>query len=567
MQSLPLQLTSTFSIRLSLMRSPKSRCLRRTTSSPGTTRSERVRAALLILSSVLASSASAQQSTTTCAGSPATTGYFEGIAVSKHAGTLKVSLNLGCKDGQAFGEFFTPVGKFGVTTTRTTERGILVAFGSGSDTGTVDLAAARGDTLQGQFVFGDASGPVTLVRIGETRTAGYDKPSLAVTTNQWREDLRYLATELPKQHANAFHHLTRNAFDSAVAKADSELARGTNGDEAYVAIDRIANAIGDGHTYVALPEDTIARVPIDIRLFGDQYRVVAAPTEYEQAIGARVVRVNDVPIEQAVARLRPLTPAAETKMLGDIRIEDFLTMGMLLHGVGIIPDRNTITYTLKPERGKELTLTLHGASTDAATNVKRVTAFRSRPMYMQDRNSGLWCEALRQSKTLYCSFRSYDNLPANASQLLSTINQTDPNKLVIDMRFNYGGDYTLGEKYLIEPLRAIPSINRRGHLFVLISPYTFSAGMSNAAQFRSQTNAILAGQSIGERPNSYQEVREFQLPNSHLIVRVSTKYYEFAPNRENIVRPDVQIPRTWRDYKAGRDAVLDWVEAYHSINL
>jgi hypothetical protein len=29
------------------------------------------------------------------------------------------------------------------------------------------------------------------------------------------------------------------------------------------------------------------------------------------------------------------------------------------------------------------------------------------------------------------------------------------------------------------------------------------------------------GQSIGERPNSYQEPRQFILPNSHLVVRYS----------------------------------------------
>jgi hypothetical protein len=33
------------------------------------------------------------------------------------------------------------------------------------------------------------------------------------------------------------------------------------------------------------------------------------------------------------------------------------------------------------------------------------------------------------------------------------------------------------------------------------------------------TNAILVGESIGERPNTFQEPREFTLPNSRLVVR------------------------------------------------
>jgi hypothetical protein len=51
-----------------------------------------------------------------------------------------------------------------------------------------------------------------------------------------------------------------------------------------------------------------------------------------------------------------------------------------------------------------------------------------------------------------------------------------------------------------------------------------------------------------------------RLPNSHLIVRVSTQYYKFAVGDENLIRPDKEIDATWEDYKAGRDAVLDWVQ-------
>jgi hypothetical protein len=69
---------------------------------------------------------------------------------------------------------------------------------------------------------------------------------------------------------------------------------------------------------------------------------------------------------------------------------------------------------------------------------------------------------------------------------------------------------------------------------------------------------VRSSQTIGEKPNSYQEPRQFRLPNSHLIVRVSTRYYEFRKDGENAVRPDKTITPTWADLKAGRDPVLDW---------
>src|ERR1022692_2809502 len=99
----------------------------------------------------------------------------------------------------------------------------------------------------------------------------------------------------------------------------------------------------------------------------------------------------------------------------------------------------------------------------------------------------------------------------------------NPDKLVIDLRQNSGGDYTVGERWLIHPIRELASINRKGHLFVLVGAVTFSAAMNNAAQFRSQTAALLVGQTIGEKPNSYAEPRNMTLPNSHLTVRYSTR--------------------------------------------
>jgi hypothetical protein len=83
--------------------------------------------------------------------------------------------------------------------------------------------------------------------------------------------------------------------------------------------------------------------------------------------------------------------------------------------------------------------------------------------------------------------------------------------------------------------------------------------MSNSAHFRSQTNAILVGQQIGEKPNSYQEAREKKLANSRWTVRYSVKFYKFVENDENLLRPDQEIIPSWDDYKSARDPVLDWV--------
>jgi hypothetical protein len=45
------------------------------------------------------------------------------------------------------------------------------------------------------------------------------------TKEEWRRDLRYFATELPKRHKNLFHSTSREAFDRAVAELDAATTR------------------------------------------------------------------------------------------------------------------------------------------------------------------------------------------------------------------------------------------------------------------------------------------------------------------------------------------------------
>jgi hypothetical protein len=94
---------------------------------------------------------------------------------------------------------------------------------------------------------------------------------------------------------------------------------------------------------------------------------------------------------------------------------------------------------------------------------------------------------------------------------------------------------------------------------VLIGPRTFSAAMANAAHFRKRTKAILGGQPVGEKPNSYQEAREMVLPNSRWIARYSVKFYRFVNGGENSLLPDQEVAESWADFEAGRDPVMEWV--------
>lgn len=488
------------------------------------------------------------------------TGYFQGTAHSMQAGTLAAALNLRCADGEYEGELTTPVGIFAVKDGSFESGKLSLQLEQHGNTVRVE-AALEGVMLQGSFRAGDDAGPFEVRRTGEARMPGFEAPTLQLTKEQWLEDLKFLASELEEKHGNAFHYVSREKFKSEVAALERQLDH-LDGDGVYVGLDRLANMIGDGHTYVMLPPDS-ADFPIDFRWIGGEYRVVAVAPGNEKALGSRVVKIQDTPIARARELLRQVTPADETVSLADHRIEDFLSTGILLHGLGVIADRNVARYTLADASGRNSTLEIRAMPMEQRMKVEWIDAAKQRPLYRQRPGESFWYSYLPESKTVYCNFRGYDDLEKNAEGLFKKISEEKPDKLVIDLRQNGGGDYKKGQEYLIEPIRRLASINKKGHLFVIVGPYTFSAAMSNASHFRYQTAAILVGEPIGEKPNSYQEARQSNLPNSHLMLHYSTQFYKFVESGENLIRPDHEIVPSWKDYKEGRDPVLQWILKYH----
>lgn len=479
------------------------------------------------------------------------TGRFDGSATSGQAGKLDVSLNLFCDHGTYKGTLDTPLGVYAVSS-GSFEGNLLKLSLSLNDTTIRVQAALANATLNGTFATPDDKGPLTLHRTGD---AIPPNPQTALTAQQWHQDLSFFARQLTKLHPDAFVNTPKPTFDAAVAELDARLDK-LNPDEIIVGFDHLANLIGDGHTYVKFPADQ-ANLPLDIERFGPDSRVVMVAPGYQQALGARVLAIQDTPLARAQEVAATITPVAETVGLRDLRVNAFLTIGMILHGLGITPSRDSARYLLADDDGKEFTVGFKALA--PGEEPKWIHAASVLPIAEQPVAGSAACTLLQPANTLYCNVRMILNLKEPSRQMFELINREHPDKVVIDLRQNGGGDYNLGLEYLIRPLMKNGTINRKGHLFVLIGPNTFSAAMSNAGQFRKLTNATLVGEPIGERPNSYQEPREFTLPNSHLIVRYSTRFYRFSDGKDNVIAPDKEITTSWSDYKAGHDTALEWI--------
>lgn len=430
-------------------------------------------------------------------------------------------------------------------------------FDSGASLGTLHLTS-KGATLGGIVDLGIDRGTIALKKAGPPMGPEALKPTMNLTPAQWRADLHFLAAELPKRHANAFFLISRTAFNSEVAALDRRIET-ANSDEIYVGLQQIVKSIGDGHTGMGSAPPDRRVMPIEFAKFGNDFRVFAVGQGLDQALGTRLLKVGGMPVAEVWQRALTMTSQGELMELRRENALVYLSRGYALHGLGIIPDRNHAVYTFQDDSGRIFDVDVQGMAPGESTKMK--SGYSDAALRFQKTDQPFSCQAIDERRVIYCAWHSYQQLDENAKSMFALIDQTHPQKLVIDMRDNGGGDNTIGEAQIVKPIAARRDLNAEGHLYVLIGPQTFSAAMNNAAQFHDDTKAISVGETIGEKPNSYQEPRQFRLPNSHLVVRASTLFYTFRKSGENAVRPDKEIIPTWDDVKSGRDPVLEWILA------
>ena len=79
------------------------------------------------------------------------------------------------------------------------------------------------------------------------------------------------------------------ALDQNLEKLDA--------DEIFAGMRKITSLVGDGHTSIYMPLD-LARFPLVVGQFGNEYRVIRVAPGLETALGARVVKIRETPISR-----------------------------------------------------------------------------------------------------------------------------------------------------------------------------------------------------------------------------------------------------------------------------
>lgn len=394
-------------------------------------------------------------------------------------------------------------------------------------------------------------------------------PGAAATTRaeQWRQDLKYLATELPRHHANAFHSISRTEFNRAVAELDKAIPA-LQDHEIILGFRRILALVGDGHTNLFGWESSFHRYPFRFFRFSDGYFVTRATSEQSKLLGMRLAKIGTLPVDDAYKAVIRLLPQGEGELYLRHYAPVYLSFAEVEHALHMQTSPAKGEFVFEDSTAREFSVELSPLPTDA--EVILADAARQTPLYREQPNQPLWYKYLPESKTVFFEFRGYPPYPEFlrfSAELLEVLDKNPVERLVVDLRANTGGDEGSFQP-LLEGIIRNDKVNRKGHLFVIIGRATYSAGMLNAVQLKLRTNAILFGEPTGAKPNQYNESsgdQALKLPNSGLKVDYSIRYRQLLKQDSPALMPDVPVSLSSSDYIAGRDPVLEKILAYEAL--
>jgi tetratricopeptide (TPR) repeat protein len=400
-------------------------------------------------------------------------------------------------------------------------------------------------------------------------------------TEKWREDLRFMAEEMPKRHKNLFHNITREQFNAAVKSLDSRLPR-LSRNQIVVEMARIVAMIGDGHTNLYPTRDPkvgFRVLPVKLYLFSDGLFVRSAKKEFANLVGARVIKIGDYTAEQAVSKVGEII-GQDNEMDTKFFAPHLLVMPEVLQALDMSGNTETASFILEKD-GKRQTVTLNqtdpaemmAGDTDMTWVSKegwvdmRGTVSKAPAFWLKNPADKFWFEMLPDKQTLYVQLNQITNkedetLAGFSRRLAAFIDANSVEKLVLDLRLNRGGNGTL-----LLPLVATlvkSKINKPNKFFTIIGRSTFSAAQFLVNNLERYTDTIFVGEPSGSKGNIYGDSRRIYMPNSGITVRTSIYYWQdWHPlDTREWTAPHLTAELSSEDYRANVDPALKLITNY-----
>jgi len=401
----------------------------------------------------------------------------------------------------------------------------------------------------------------------------------------WRDDLRFMASEMERTHKNLYHAVSREGFETMVAALDAKIPS-MERHEVIVEMAKIVAAVGDGHTNIYPTRDrkiAFRTLPVAFTFFGDDLYIRAAHESQRSLVGARVLRIGDRGITDAYSAVKMMI-GRENEQGARYWGQYLLGMPEVLHALRLTRTIDDVPLTVVTSGGQENVI-LHPFAAVQIMTGDTATLFNRRDRWIDVRDrSGrpdpLWLSHVGDvfhfehvGNLLYVQVNTVgdttdETLAHFAQRLHDEIASTKPEKVAIDLRLNRGGNGTLITPFIRAIIQS-ESIDRKNRLFAIIGPATFSAAQMFADALEKYTNVTFVGEPTGSKGNAYGDSRQIILPNSGMTVRAAAYYWQdWHPlDQRDAIVPQVLAPLTFDAYRSNIDPALAAIERVLSQSL
>ena len=363
-------------------------------------------------------------------------------------------------------------------------------------------------------------------------------------------DLQLYRQTLEQKHVHPFTAESHAAFNAAADRMGTEI--GTYSPERFlVELMRLNTLVNDEHTLVWAK----SRWQLPYRFLQCEEGMVVSHTDSGHTAQAmhRLLAINERPFDVIADRISSLikqdNPSFVIAAMGWLIEEPEVLMGL-----GIIDRYDAIPFTFESPTRDTVRTVVAARPIDAPLSWVRAEALGR---MMAHTESGIyWYKDDPSTRTLYVQYSQCAEDPEHPfkdfnKQLFTHIKATKPDRLVLDLRSNGGGNSSILSPF-IKKIRG-SYLNADGRFSILIGPGVFSSALMNAVELKRTTKATLVGQMTGANVNQFGEVKSLTLPRTGIRMTWSTKYWENWRGKNGGLEPDVVMPITWADLQQGLD--------------
>jgi hypothetical protein len=342
----------------------------------------------------------------------------------------------------------------------------------------------------------------------------------------------------------------------------------------------------NGHSilFPGMWSQSFPRIPLRLALFSGRLYVLDAPDE-PKLIGAEVTAIDGVPaakIRAAYARYQGSRPG-----FADQFFPFFAETPAMLHAAGLTGLQDAARVSLKLHGGRAVTRLLRprmfpiqGEAAAIIHPALRETGLKPtapdgspQPLYLREPEHAFLLAPAPQAHALYVALRAVrDAGPEKIADFLARVRETiaaqKPKNLILDLRFNMGGDLNAAR----DLMQALPALVP-GRIYVITSGMTFSAAISSAGYLKQAggRRVVIVGEPVGDRLEFWAERDTIDLPWSGGLMLYATERHNYVtgcqqadchksirlhPIRVRSLEPDIPAPMTIGAFLHGRDPAM-----------